>query len=108
MEQKALHTVKDRAEGKTDSAFVTLLEIIVWFVALALCLIAFVLFVNREGWNFLELEAMSVVVLLMLTFLFPPLWLRLLLDLSLLAGVISMLRGPVPSVQLQHTQEAVH
>lgn len=96
MEQKALHTVKARTEGKTDSAFVTLLEIIVWFVALAVCLIAFVLFVHRAGWNYLELEAMSVVVLLMLTFLFPPLWLRLLLDLSLLARLISMARGTVP------------
>src|SRR5918995_6084418 len=49
MEQKALHTVKERAEGITSSVFVTALEISVWFVALLVCLIAFVCFVRGGG-----------------------------------------------------------
>jgi hypothetical protein len=105
MEQKALRTVKDRAEGHPDFAFVTPLEIIVWFAALIVCLIAFVSFVNRGGWNFLELGAIAVVVLLMLTFLFPPLWLRVVLDLGLLAGLIAMAQGTVPSRHFQHVPE---
>ena len=94
MEQKALQTVKERVEGNRGSALVTSLEIIVWFAALIVCLSAFVSFVRGGGWKFLELGAMSVVVVLMLTFLFPPLWLRVLLDLGLLAGLVSMLRAP--------------
>lgn len=105
MEQKALHTVKERAEGITSSVFVTALEISVWFVALIVCLIAFVFFVRRGGWNFLELGAMSVLVLLMLTFLFPPLWLRLLLDLGLLSGLLSMTRRTLPLARLQRVRE---
>jgi hypothetical protein len=105
MEQKALHTIKDRAEGHPDSAFVTPLEIIAWFAALSVCLVAFVSFVRRGGWNFLELGAISAAVLLMLTFLFPPLWLRFLLDLGLLAGLISMAGGPVPFARLQRSPE---
>jgi hypothetical protein len=93
MEQKALHTVKNRAEGFAEPAFVVPFEIAVWLAALVISLIAFVLFVRRGGWNFLELSGMSVVVVLMLTFLFPPLWLRLVFDLGLLVGLLSMVRG---------------
>ena len=106
MDQKALHTVKERAEGFTGSAIVTALEISLWFVALVVCLIAFVSFVRRGGGNFLELGAMSAVVVLMLTFLFPPMWLRLLLDLGLLAGLISMVRGSVPVARPPRAQES--
>jgi len=105
MEQKALHTVKDRAEGIGEPAFVTPLEIIVWFSALVIGLVAGISFVNRGDWKLLELGAISVVVLLMLTFLFPPLWLRVMLDLCLLAGLISMIRRPVQSAQLQPAPE---
>jgi hypothetical protein len=105
MEQKALHTVRDRAEGRAESVLVTPLEIIVWFAALVVCLVAFVSFVRGGGWKFLELGATSVAVLLMLTFLFPPLWLRVLLDLGLLAELVSMARGPVPFSWLQRARE---
>jgi hypothetical protein len=105
MEQKALYTVKERAEGITGSVFVTALEISVWFVALIICLAAFVSFVRGGGWNFLELGAMSVAVLLMLTFLFPPLWLRVLLDLGLLSGLVSMAREPIPVASLPRAPE---
>jgi hypothetical protein len=105
MEQKALHTVKERAEGITSSVLVTALEISVWFVALIVCLAAFVSFIRGGGWNILELGALAVVVILMLTFLFPPLWLRVLLDLGLLAGLVSMGRGPVPFSWLQRAPE---
>jgi hypothetical protein len=104
MEQKALHTVKGRAEGIIEPAFVTALEIIVWFAALIVCLIAFVFFIRRGNGSFLELGAMSVVVLLMLTFLFPPLWLRLLLDLGLLTGLVSMARRPVQATRTRLAQ----
>jgi hypothetical protein len=105
MEQKALHTVKNRVEGKTESILVTPLEILVWFTALTIGLIAGVSFVNRGGWNLLLLGHASVLVLLALTFLFPPLWLRVVLDLGLLAGWLWILRRPVQFRQFQSVPE---
>jgi hypothetical protein len=101
MEQKALHTVKDRAEGIVQSALVTPLEITAWLAALVISLVAFAMFVRRGGWNFLEWSAMSVVIVLMLTFLFPPLWLRAVFDLGLLIGLLSMLREPFSFTKTQ-------
>jgi hypothetical protein len=95
MEQKALNTVKNRAEG-IKSAFVTPLEIIVWFTALVVGLIAVVLFANRSDWKrALALLVASVIFLLLITFVFPPLWLRVLLDLGLLAGLVWIVRQPI-------------
>lgn len=105
MEQKALHTVRNRAEGITESVLVTPLEIIVWFTALSVGLIAGTLFVNRGDWKFLLLGIISVLVLLALTFLFPPYWLRVVLDLGLLGGLVWIARQPVQSAQFQSAPE---
>jgi hypothetical protein len=105
MEQKALHTVKNRVEGIQESAFVTPLEILVWVAALVIGSIAGLLFVNRGDWKLLLLGITSVLVLLVLTFLFPPLWLRVILDLGLLGGLLWSTRQPVPSAQFQVTPE---
>lgn len=89
MEEKALHTVKDRAEGIVEPGWVTLYEIIVWLAALVMGVVAGVMFVRREdGKIFLAIGVVSVIVLLVLTFLFPPLWLRGILNLGLLAGLV--------------------
>jgi hypothetical protein len=95
MELKALHTVRDRAEGKSESALTTPLEIIAWLTALSMAVAALILFVNRaDGRKELALMVASVLVLLPVTFLFPPLWLRLALDLCLAAGLIWIVREP--------------
>jgi len=89
MEQKMLDTLKNRAEGRASSAAVTGVEISAWLAALALGLSGSVLFVRRRNWqNPFLLGAAAVLALLILTFLFPPLWLRALLDLALLAGLV--------------------
>ena len=86
---KALNTVKHRAEGLPESVFTTPYEIIVWLAALVIGLIASVLFINRKDWRKpLAIGVASVIVLLVLTFLFPPLWLRGVLDLGLLTGLV--------------------
>ena len=86
---KALNTVKHRAEGLPESVFTTLYEIIVWLAALVMGLIASVLFINRQDWRKpLAIGIASVIVLLVFTFLFPPLWLRGVLDLGLLTGLV--------------------
>jgi hypothetical protein len=95
MELKALNTVKDRAEGVAPSNFITALEIIVWLMALAVGLIALGSFANRrDGRQQLAIGIASVIVLLPITFLFPLLWLRILLDLGLLASLAWITRQP--------------
>jgi hypothetical protein len=105
MEQKALHTVKNRAEGPRESALETPLEILVWFAALLIGSMAGLRFVNHGGWNLLALGIASVLVLLMLTFLFPPLWLRVVLDLGLLGGWLWIARQSARSAQFQVAPE---
>ncbi len=88
MMQKALNTIKHRAEGLPESVFTTSYEIIVWLAALVMGLIAGVLFITRNDWRLpLAIGVASILVLLVLTFLFPPLWLRGVLDLGLLPGL---------------------
>jgi hypothetical protein len=105
MEQKALHTVKNRAEGIVESVLVTPIEILVWFTALIAGLVAGLLFVHRGDWKFLFLGTSSVLVLLALTFLFPPHWLRVVLDLGLLAGLVWITRQPVSLERFQRAPE---
>ena len=89
MEQKALNTVKQRAEGLPGSPLTTPLEIALWLAALGMGIAASVLFVNRAGWKApLAIGVASVLILLGFTFLFPFLWLRGLLDLSLMGGLV--------------------
>ena len=89
MELKALHTVKLRAEGIREPAFTTAFEIGAWLAALVMGVIAGVLFVSRRDWGKpLAIGVACVLVLLALTLLYPPLWLRGVLDLGLLAGLV--------------------
>jgi len=105
MEQKALHTVKNRAEGIEESALVTPLEILAWFAALVIGSMAGLRFVNHGGWTPLVFGIASVLVLLMLTFLFPPLWQRVVLDLGLLGGWLWIVRQSAQSAQFQVAPE---
>ncbi len=93
MEVKAINTVKDRVEGVPASGLTTASEIVVWLAALVIGLVAGVLFVRRaDGQLLLAVGLVSVLVLLVLTFLFPPLWLRGVLDLGLFAALVWSLR----------------
>lgn len=87
MELKALNTVKARAEGIPQSVFTTPFEIVIWLTALTICSASLVRFTLRsEARASWWLMAASVVVLLLITFLFLPLWQRAALDLALLIG----------------------
>jgi amino acid permease len=88
MELKALNTVKERAEGIPQSVFTTPLEMIAWLAALVVCLTGLITYANHDHGKYpLILSVASVVVLLLITFLFLPLWLRVVLDLALLIGL---------------------
>ncbi|MFM8367827.1 MAG: hypothetical protein ACKOBD_03615 [Chloroflexota bacterium] len=89
MELKALNTVKERVEGVQRSVFTTHLEIIAWLTALGVGLTALVLYANHNnGKHLLTVCIASVLVLLPITFLFLPIWLRLALDVALIAGLV--------------------
>jgi hypothetical protein len=106
MELKALNTVKNRAEGIPESVLITPLEMIVWFTALIVGLIAVVFFANRPDSKLsVVLIVASVLVLLPVTFLFPPLWLRVAFDIGLVAGLAWMIRQPIQSTGLQPSTE---
>jgi hypothetical protein len=88
MEQKALHTVKQRAEGQPVSAFTTFYEITVWLATFAIGVIAGVFYLKHSNWQtFLAVAVAALLVLLAITFLFPPLWLRGVLVSALLVGL---------------------
>ena len=89
MELKALNTVKERVEGVQRSVFTTHLEIIAWLTALGVGLTALVLYANHNnGKHLLTVCIASVLVLLPITFLFLPIWLRLALDVALIAVLV--------------------
>jgi hypothetical protein len=65
-----------------------MVEIGLWSVALLVGLGAAVLYLVRRAWFWpLVLAALSVVVIFVLTFVQPPILVRLLLDAGLVAGV---------------------
>lgn len=88
MELKMLDTLKARAEGRTVSGLVTASEIGVWLAALAASLWAGWLFLNRATWQQpLAIFLVGLIVLLLITFLFLPLWLRGLLVVAQFAWI---------------------
>ena len=88
MELKMLDTLKSYAEGRPPAGIITVMEIAVWLAALAASLWAGWRFVTRAGWRPLVVFAAGLVVILLMTFLFLPLWLRGLLVLTLAAGLL--------------------
>ena len=101
MELKALDTVKNRAEGLKESAWTTPLEIMLWFIPLIAGLVAALFFAARTNWISLALLVVSILILLLITFLFPPLWLRFGLDAVLLTGLAWMHSQPDVSMRFQ-------
>ena len=96
MEQKMLSTLQLRAEEQAQSPLVARYEIAVWLLALAVGVAAAVLYVGRRARRRpLGVAAAALLVLLGLTFLFPPLWVRgTLLVVVLAAGLIWAWRQP--------------
>lgn len=89
MELKMLDTLKARAEGRPISGLVTASEIALWLAALAASLLAGWRFLRRPAWRRpLVVFVGGLVVLLLLTLLFLPLWLRGVLVAVLFAGLL--------------------
>ena len=88
MVQKMLSTLKERAEGQIGSPLTTIYEIVVWLAVFVIGVICAVLFVARQdGKKSLAVGVAAVLVLLALTLVFPPYWLRGVLVIALLGGL---------------------
>ncbi len=88
MVQKMLSTLKDRAEGHMGSPLTTIYEIVVWLAVFVIGVLASVLFIaRRDGKRALAVGVAAVLVLLVLTLVFPPFWLRGVLVMALLGGL---------------------
>jgi hypothetical protein len=97
MELKALDTVKSKAEGIPSSPLVTAFEIIAWLAALLVGILAAIRYVNQPEWKKpLALGLLSICVLMILTFLYPPLWLRGVLDILLIGLFVWLIKTEKP------------
>lgn len=89
MQQNMLQGIKLRAEGGSEPAWLELVEMALWFTALLCGLVAALLYLFQRAWlRPLVVAIMAVVILFILTFVQPPLWVRFVLDLALVAGVM--------------------
>ena len=89
MQQNMLQGIKLRAEGGSEPAWLELVEMALWFTALLCGLVAALLYLFQRAWlRPLVVATVAVVVLFLLTFVQPPLWVRFVLDLALVAGVV--------------------
>ena len=87
--QKMLLGVKDRVEGRVEPMAVQNAEIALWGVAFLEFIAAIILIFIRQLWRRGGLVALAAVsVLLIVLFLHPPLWIGILLEIGILAGLI--------------------
>jgi len=95
MERRMMQGIKDRAEGRIEPPWYQGAEIACWLAAFGLGLAAAVAYVGRRAWwRGLAAGLGATLVLLWLTFGQPPLWVRLVLLLLLIAGAAWAFRSP--------------
>lgn len=89
MNQRSMHGLKAHAEGWSEPGYEEPLEIVLWFLTLAVGLVAAGLFVVRRRWQPPLMVALAAIILLMvLTFVQPAVWLRVVLDATLIAALV--------------------
>jgi hypothetical protein len=94
MEKNMIDGIKLRAEGGSEPNWTEIVEIVLWLAAFALGIAAAVLYITRRAWKLpLTLGLLTIVLLLVFTYLQPALWLRGAADLLLLGGVVYSAKG---------------
>lgn len=89
MHQNMMQSIKLRAEGRTEPAWIESLEIGLWMAALLCGLAAATLYLTRKECRWPLLAAvLAVVVIFVLTFVQPPILVRFLLDAGLAAVLV--------------------
>jgi hypothetical protein len=88
MERRMIQGIQDRAEGRFDPPYSEGVEIALWIAALLAGLGGGFLFLWRRPWPWsLGVGIAAVLCLLLFTFVQPPLWVRVLLDVALWVGL---------------------
>ena len=89
-----LQGIKLRAEGGFEPTWIEPVEIALWFTAFLVGLAGGILFLLRRAWVApLGVAVAAVLVLFVLTFVQPPLWLRFVIDGVLLVGLLLVWRA---------------
>ncbi len=89
MERKMMEGIKLHVEGGTEADWVQVAEAILWFATLVIGLIAASRFITQNEWKLpLGIGLAAVLALFALVYLQPPLWLRLVLVVALVAGLL--------------------
>lgn len=89
MEKAMMLGIRERAEGRIPQPFEELLGALIWLLVLLSGIIAAIHFVKGSAsWHALGVGLEVIVVLFILTFIQPPLWLRLVFLMLIAAGVI--------------------
>jgi hypothetical protein len=93
MHQNMMQSIKLRAEGRTEPAWIESVEIALWLAALFAGLIAGILYLIRRDWRWPLLVAMlAIVIIFLLTFLQPSILVRVLLDSGLVMALVWSVR----------------
>jgi len=98
MGRRMVEGLKLRAEGRTEPAWIEVVEILLWAAALIAGLGAAILFVRRPAWQApLLLGLAALLMLIWFTVWQPSIWLRLVFDVALL-GLLWWVARRVPRV----------
>jgi hypothetical protein len=93
MEEGMIKGIHLRAEGGAEPGWFEPMGIVTWGVALLIGLAAGVVFMVREPWQVsLGVGVAAILALLVFTYLQPDMWIRLLVNLALLAGLYAAIR----------------
>jgi hypothetical protein len=94
MEQNMIQGIKLRAEGRSEPSYIEVVEIVIWLATLLVGLTAAALFITRKEWIApLLIGIASVLLLVVLTFVQPVIWLRIILVSGLLAALWRAFKG---------------
>lgn len=96
--RKVLLGIKGRVDGRIAPMIWQNLEIAIWLVATLVLITALILvLVQKTWWQDWLLGLAAVAVLLLTLYVHPPLWFGVLLDVSLLIGLLWTYRASLPS-----------
>ncbi|MFN7036399.1 MAG: hypothetical protein ACK4SN_08530 [Bellilinea sp.] len=100
MERAMMLGIRDRAEGRIPSPLAEPVGAFIWLLVFAGGVIAAVNFIRfPHGYHALGVGFEAILVLFILTFIQPPLWLRWVLLLLVAAGVVITFQQRRPAIQ---------
>lgn len=92
MEKNMMEGIRERAEGYGEPTFIEPLEIGIWLLGLLTGIFAAVLYMKEQDWRApLALGLASIAALFVFTYIQPPVWQRIFIDLALIGGAVGII-----------------